>query len=153
MEELRIKCPSCGLILEVRNSKDEAVKRIVCPKCKKHLAITFREEAPKPLQPGALHFGEAVYLLKEGRHIIGRKHPSSHADIQIATGDLNFSFEHAVISVVRIGNDECKCILKMEAGSNSVSVNDEPLLPDDELVLSDNDQIQLGDSILIYKAK
>lgn len=153
MEELRIKCPSCGLILEVRNSKDEAVKRIICPKCKKHLAITFREEAPKPLLPGALHFGEAVYQLKEGRNIIGRKHPSSHADIQIATGDLTLSFEHAVVSVVRIGNDECKCILKMEAGSNSVSVNDELLLTDDELVLSDNDQIQLGDSILTYKAK
>ena len=45
MEELRIKCPSCGIILDVRNSKNEAVKRIVCPHCKKQLAVTFREEA------------------------------------------------------------------------------------------------------------
>lgn len=49
MEELRIKCPSCGVILDVRNSKNEAVKRITCPNCKKHLAVTFREE-PKPAQ-------------------------------------------------------------------------------------------------------
>lgn len=49
MEELRIKCPSCGIVLEVRNSKNEAVKRIVCPNCKKQLAVTFREE-PKPAQ-------------------------------------------------------------------------------------------------------
>lgn len=49
MEELRIKCPSCGVILDVRNSKKEAVKRITCPNCKKHLAVTFREE-PKPAQ-------------------------------------------------------------------------------------------------------
>lgn len=49
MEELRIKCPSCGIILDVRNSKNEAVKRITCPNCKKHLAVTFHEE-PKPAQ-------------------------------------------------------------------------------------------------------
>jgi hypothetical protein len=49
MEELRIKCPSCGIALEVRNSKNEAVKRITCPNCKKHLAVTFHEE-PKPAQ-------------------------------------------------------------------------------------------------------
>ena len=49
MEELRIKCPSCGIVLAVRNSKNEAVKRITCPNCKKQLAVTFREE-PKPAQ-------------------------------------------------------------------------------------------------------
>ena len=49
MEELRIKCPSCGIILDVRNSKNEAVKRITCPNCKKQLAVTFHEE-PKPAQ-------------------------------------------------------------------------------------------------------
>lgn len=49
MEELRIKCPSCGIGLEVKNSKNEAVKRIVCPNCQKQLAVTFREE-PKPAQ-------------------------------------------------------------------------------------------------------
>lgn len=49
MEELRIKCPSCGIVLDVRNSKNEAVKRITCPNCKKQLAVTFHEE-PKPSQ-------------------------------------------------------------------------------------------------------
>ena len=49
MEELRIKCPSCGIILAVRNSKNEAVKRITSPNCKKQLAVTFHEE-PKPAQ-------------------------------------------------------------------------------------------------------
>ena len=49
MEELRIKCPSCGIVLAVRNSKNEAVKRITCPNCKKQLAVTFHEEH-KPAQ-------------------------------------------------------------------------------------------------------
>ena len=33
METLRIKCPSCGIVLEVRNSKNEKVKKITCPNC------------------------------------------------------------------------------------------------------------------------
>lgn len=49
MEEMRIKCPSCGIVLDVRNSKGEAVKRITCPYCKKHLAVTFHEQ-PEPAQ-------------------------------------------------------------------------------------------------------
>lgn len=49
MEELHIKCPSCGIVLAVRNSKNEAVKRIACPNCKKQLAVTFREDV-KPNQ-------------------------------------------------------------------------------------------------------
>ena len=43
METLRIKCPSCGIVLEVRNSKNEKVKKIACPNCHKQLAITFGE--------------------------------------------------------------------------------------------------------------
>ncbi len=53
LEELRIKCPSCGIILDVRNSRREAVKRIVCPNCKKQLALDFREQPQEavPQQP------------------------------------------------------------------------------------------------------
>ena len=46
LEELRIQCPSCGIVLDVRNSRHEAVKQIVCPNCKKQLAVDFQE---KPL--------------------------------------------------------------------------------------------------------
>ena len=49
MEELRIKCPSCGIVLDVRNSRNEAVKRITCPNCKKQLAVTFHDN-PQPAQ-------------------------------------------------------------------------------------------------------
>ena len=45
METLRIKCPSCGVILEVKNSKQETVKKISCPNCHKRLAVTFGTEA------------------------------------------------------------------------------------------------------------
>lgn len=44
MEVKRIKCPSCGIILEVRNPKDEAVKIIKCPKCKATLSVKFKKQ-------------------------------------------------------------------------------------------------------------
>ena len=47
MQTKRIKCPSCQEILEVRNSKNEAVKLINCPKCKAVLQVKFPpQQAP-----------------------------------------------------------------------------------------------------------
>ena len=57
METLRIKCPSCGIVLEVRNSKNEKVKKITCPNCQKQLAITFGDMAA-PV--GSLYEGTTI---------------------------------------------------------------------------------------------
>lgn len=42
MEAKRIKCPSCGAILDVKNSKSEAVKTIACPQCGATLKVKFK---------------------------------------------------------------------------------------------------------------
>ena len=41
MQTKRIKCPSCGVVLDVQNSKNEAIKQITCPKCKAVLNVKF----------------------------------------------------------------------------------------------------------------
>lgn len=41
MQTKRIKCPSCGVILDVKNSKNEEVKQIICPQCKCILQVRF----------------------------------------------------------------------------------------------------------------
>ena len=41
MQTKRIKCPSCGVVLDVQNSKNELVKQITCPKCKAVLQVKF----------------------------------------------------------------------------------------------------------------
>lgn len=46
METKNIKCPSCGVVLSVRNSKNEAVKLITCPQCKAKLSVKFRPQEP-----------------------------------------------------------------------------------------------------------
>lgn len=49
METKRIKCPKCGVVLDVTNSKNEAVKLITCPKCKVKLQVKFQPQE-KPLE-------------------------------------------------------------------------------------------------------
>ena len=44
METKRIKCPSCGVLLDVRNSQNEAVKMITCPQCKAQLRVMFSQQ-------------------------------------------------------------------------------------------------------------
>ena len=51
MQEKRVKCTNCGVILDVRNSKGEAVKIITCPECKSQLKVNFPPEAvQEPLE-------------------------------------------------------------------------------------------------------
>ncbi|SFW16022.1 FHA domain-containing protein [Prevotellaceae bacterium HUN156] len=47
MQTKRIKCPSCGVVLDVQNSKNETVKQFTCPKCKAVLQVKFpRQQEP-----------------------------------------------------------------------------------------------------------
>ena len=41
MQTKQIKCPKCGVVLEVKNSKNEVVKQITCPKCQAVLQVKF----------------------------------------------------------------------------------------------------------------
>ena len=152
MEELRIKCPSCGIVLDVRNSKNEDVKRIVCPNCHKHLAVTFHE-LPSPAHPsiGMLYYGAASYPLKEGIQVIGLKDPASKADIQIATGDPSLMMEHAKLKVVSLHDGGYKYIVSPHGKNSPVSVNQLPLQEDDEVVLKAGDELKLGDTVLVLK--
>lgn len=49
MQTKRIKCPSCGVVLDVQNSKNELVKQITCPKCKAVLQVKFSPQQ-EPLE-------------------------------------------------------------------------------------------------------
>ena len=44
MQTKRIKCPKCGVVLDVKNSKNEEVKQITCPSCKTLLQVKFQPQ-------------------------------------------------------------------------------------------------------------
>lgn len=137
MEKLLIKCPSCGIALEVKNSRDEAVKRITCPNCKKQLAVRFETVQDKPAQPqlplGTVYRGTMPHPLREGVN-------------QIPLQDGS----HIEVEAVRLADGNSKCIVKAQAGSRQVKVNGQPLTAGDEIVLAVGDEVQAGDTVFTF---
>lgn len=123
METLRIKCPSCGIVLEVRNSKNEKVKNIACPNCHKQLAITFGDMAT-PV--GSLYKGSIRYQLNEGANAIPGI-PSGLVELR----------------VVRLKDGTPKHILRALTGEQKVKVNGQSLMQDDEVVLQQGDDLTI----------
>jgi DNA-directed RNA polymerase subunit RPC12/RpoP len=137
MKELFIKCPSCGAVLQVKNSKNEAVKQITCPNCKHRLAVSFEEDtrqpsaAPQPL--GSLYYGEMPIPLQEG--INETQFPGS---------------KYVELNVVRLANGGSKCIIKAVGTEETVKVNNETLQKDDQVVLAKGDKLEIGHVTLFY---
>lgn len=136
LEQLRIQCPSCGIVLDVRNSKHEAIKRITCPNCHKQLAVDFQEEEKPeiPLKPlESLYYGEMRIDLQEGTNQI----PLPACDA-------------LEIKVVRLKDGNSKCLVHALNDEPAVLVNDEALGKEDEVALAIGDEIKIGETILTY---
>lgn len=130
METLHIKCPSCGIVLEVRNSKNEKVKKITCPNCQKQLAITF-DNTSAPV--GSLYKGSTRYQLNEG----------SNAVPGVPSGIVE-------LRVIRLKDGTIKHILRVLTGEQKVKVNGQSLMQDDEVVLQQGDELTMDVIVLSF---
>lgn len=134
LDQLRIQCPSCGIILDVRNSKHETLKQIVCPNCKKQLVVNFEEELelsapPQPIEP--LYYGEMRIDLQEGVN-------------KIALPDS----DKVEIKVVRLKDGYSKCMVRSLDDTIPVKVNGQQLLEEEQVVLSKGDYLAVGKTFL-----
>lgn len=92
METKRIKCPSCGVLLDVRNSQNEAVKMITCPQCKTQLRVMFSQQhATTPQSFGETEYvgnsnGETQYVNRDNGETRYVGHFSSQSDETILAG-------------------------------------------------------------------
>lgn len=130
METLRIKCPSCGIVLEVRNSKNEKVKKITCPNCRKQLAVTFGE-LNTPV--GSLYEGSMRYQLNEGANAVPGI-PSGMVELR----------------VVRLKDGTPKHILRALTDERQVKVNGLCLMQDDEVVLQRGDDLSIAGKLFSF---
>ena len=133
LDQLRIQCPSCGIILDVKNSRHEAVKQIVCPNCKKQLAVNFEEELeptapPQPIEP--LYYGEMRINLKEGINKISLP-----------------NCDKAEIKVVRLKDGNSKCLVR-PLSDIPVLLNRQQLKAEEQVTLSKGDYLEIGKTIL-----
>ena len=128
IDELHIKCPSCGVVLEVKNSRQEATKRIVCPKCKKALAVDFREKTLPQL-----YYGATPLVLAEG------------INKMVFPG-----FSDVVFIVTRASDGSYKCSVRALSDSHPLQLNGQPQEQDDEVVLTTGDKLQVDNTVLVY---
>ena len=138
IEKLYIKCPSCGVILDVKNSHHEAVKRISCPNCKKQLDVDFREKPTEPAITSValphLYYNQMAITLQEGSN-------------RIPIPDCEY-FE---LNLVLLQDGSCKCIVSPLSAEHPVWINGEQMELEDKTVLSVGDEIRIGDTSLVYE--
>lgn len=138
IEKLYIKCPSCGVILDVKNSHHEAVKRISCPNCKKQLDVDFREKPTEPAITSValphLYYNQMAITLQEGSN-------------RIPIPDC----EYLELNLVLLQDGSCKCIVSPLSAEHPVWINGEQMELEDKTVLSVGDEIRIGDTTLVYE--
>lgn len=162
MEVKRIRCPKCGVVLDVRNSNGETKRTFRCPRCGVGLQVSFAQDtAEEPTtvygvkknqqcRPRLIYGGEE-YLLSEGRNVIGRKALSSTATIQIETSDHYMSRQHAIVMVTALADGGMKVVLSGYQNMNEITVDGQTLEPGDEVRLMDDSRITMGNTTVIYK--
>ena len=177
-QTIKVKCPNCGVILEVTNVNNELQRRITCPGCNKGLIVKFpqpqKEDAKTQVNQGggstaedkteiggvkkgimscALECNGKTYPLEIGENSVGRKATSSSADVQIETNDLYMSREHILITVRRLASGALKADVRNHKNKNATRVNGQQLQPSDAIVLNNGDKIRMGETTVVFVAK
>lgn len=167
MQTKTVKCPSCGVVLEVKNSKNEEVKIINCPQCSTVLRVRFPKRTDEVMD-AETHIarggrecetmiaraksasGKAFilcegkfYELHEGTNIVGRKAASSTANVQLDVADRYMSRLNAAIRVNK-AEGQLTVTLANHKNQNPIMVGTLQLLPGDEVMLGDNDVFTMG---------
>lgn len=164
MEKKTIKCPRCHGILEVTNPNAEPVLLIACPnpQCGAKMRITFAtgETVLAPHEKsddiiGHLLYEGECYPLQEGCNTIGRQSRNSQATIQLPTDDLSMSRQHVQIQVTRLKSGRIKAVISDLRDAEKIKalptlVDDQPLLPEDAIVLTSGDSIVMGKTRIKY---
>ena len=180
MQIKKIKCPSCGVVLEVKNSKNEDIKQITCPKCKAVLQVKFGpQQVSTPQQepldahtqlagdsyaatqlvetpvnvktPAKLLYGGVSYELEEGQNIVGRRGETSRATVQINTADRYMSRQHCSITVKTLPDGTKKAVLSNYQNKNLTTVDGQEIVTGDEIRLTDGNSITMGHTTVTFK--
>ena len=177
MQTKRIQCPQCGVVLDVKNSKNESVKQIKCPSCYSVLQIKFAP-SDEPLdahtfyapaiskenygatelarsstthKSAGLVYEGITYPLEMGENIVGRKANTSQASIQIATEDRYMSRQHCRITVTSLSDGSVKAVLCDYQNKNMTFVDGQTIGQGDEIRLSDGNKITMGQTTVTFK--
>lgn len=112
MQTKRIQCPKCGVVLDVKNSKNEEVKQITCPQCRSILQVKFTpQQAPieaqtfySPKRPsednGTTELAGGSYGVTQ----LASSSPMKNQSAQLIFNGVNYDLEEGQNIVGRKGN-------------------------------------------------
>lgn len=168
---ISVKCPHCHVGLKVDEGKlPLGITSFKCPKCKESIPISIlpsggMSEAVESdtilIQPVKTSTGlitalpdadtlEQIFPLYEGVTIIGRKSNASNATIHIVTADKSMSREHLRIEVKKDAKGGYKHYLSDNNSKNHTLYNGNYLENGEVVVLSNNDEIIIGRTLLRF---
>jgi len=170
---ISVRCPHCQVGLKVDESKIPAnIQTFNCPKCKHPISVsyvinnqsvddseTIILSAPegKAGKTGKLHVlpneftPEQFIRLSEGVNIIGRKSPSKESDTAIETKDKLMSRSHIGVEVKLGAEGKCNHYLYDNKSTNRTLYNRNYIEPGEIVILKNNDEIQIGQTRLIFE--
>ena len=170
---ISIRCPHCQVGLKVDESKIPAnIQTFNCPKCKQPILISYvmnnqlvddsetvilSTPEGKAAKTGKLHVipneftSEQFIRLSEGVNFIGRKSHSKESATAIETKDKLMSRSHIVIEVRSASKGKYIHSLYDNKSTNRTLYNKNYIEPGQIVILNNNDEIQLGQTRLIFE--
>jgi FHA domain. len=168
-----VKCPHCKVGLKVDEQKiPKGIDSFKCPKCKYDVPLSFLENKQEHRTVGEVNTvvlqlsksergklivlpnkstKEQIFHLQEGHYIVGRKSSAANADICIETEDKMMSRNHAQIEVKKDLQGSILHCLSDYQSKNRTMYNGIFLEKGEEVVLQDNDEIKIGNTMLRFK--
>ena len=170
---ISVRCPHCQVGLKVDESKIPAnIQTFNCPKCKQPILVSFvlnsqpaddsetvilSVSESKSVKAGKLHVlpneftPEQFIQLSEGVNIIGRKSPSKDSATAIETKDKLMSRSHIGIEVRVDAGGKINHHLYDNKSTNRTLYNRNYIEPGEMVILKNNDEIQIGQTRLIFE--
>jgi len=171
---ISVRCPHCQVGLKVNETKIPAnLQTFNCPKCKQPIAVSYVVNSSQPVDDsetiilsvtegkntkyGKLHVlpneytSEQFIRLSEGVNIIGRKSPSKESATAIDTKDKLMSRSHIGIEVRADAKGKQNHYLYDNKSTNRTLYNKNYIEPGEIVILKNNDEIQIGQTCLIFE--
>jgi predicted Zn finger-like uncharacterized protein len=168
-----VKCPHCKVGLKVDEQKiPKGITSFKCPKCKHEIPVSQLRELQEERQASGndtvviqspkkgkgrlivlpnVHTPEQTFPLhEEGLYIVGRKASTSNANICIDTQDKAMSRNHMQIEVKRTAQGSQIHSLTDSRSKNRTKYNGRYLDEGEVIVLKNNDEIVIGDTVLRF---
>ena len=169
---ISIRCPHCHVGLKVDETKiPPHIQTFNCPQCKEPIPVSIvtqkiqsddAETVILQLPTDSAKTGclrvipnqftpTQIIYLSEGVNIIGRKSNTNNNPTAIETDDKLMSRSHIIIEIKKNHQEQYKHYLSDNKSKNRTLYNSSYIEPGEVVVLKNKDEIQIGQTRIIFE--